>query len=170
MLGLDYFRKIVEIQKPYCSNKKRIINGIQTNGTLLTEEWCRFLAEYNFAVGLSMDGPQELHDLYRVTRDGKPTHDRVMQGYQLLLEQGLTPDILCVVNAHNVRSPNDVYGFFKEIKAAVSQHHRCHDPYRPCQFKHCIGREFRVSGRGDIPFHHKFFGEGLAAFQLRPLL
>ena len=117
LLGLDYFRKIVQIQKPFFTNKRRIINGIQTNGTLLTEEWCRFLAEHNFAIGLSLDGPQKLHDFYRVTKDGTPTHERVMRGYQLLLEQGLTPDILCVVNADNVRFPNDVYGFFKQIKA-----------------------------------------------------
>ena len=117
MLGLDYFRKILEIQKPYSTNKRRIINGIQTNGTLLNDEWCRFLAEHNFSVGLSMDGPGEMHDSHRMTRDGKPTHKQVMQGYNLLVEHGLTPDILCVVNAHNVQSPDEVYGFFKQIKA-----------------------------------------------------
>ena len=115
--GIDYFRKIVEIQKPYLSSKRRIINGMQTNGTLLNETWCRFLAEHNFSVGLSLDGPRELHDFYRVTKDGKPTHEQVMRGYHLLLEQGVTPDILCVVNAHNVQFPDDVYGFFKQIKA-----------------------------------------------------
>jgi len=75
------------------------------------------LAEHKFSVGLSLDGPREIHDSYRVTKDGKPTHEEVMQGYNLLLEQGLTPDILCVVNAHNVQSPDDVYGFFKQINA-----------------------------------------------------
>jgi uncharacterized protein len=117
LLGLDYFRKIIEIQKHYQSAKNRIINGIQTNGTLLTKEWCRFLAEHEFSVGLSLDGPKEIHDTYRVTRDGKPTHKQVMGGYHLLREQGLTPDILCVVNALNAQYPDQVYSFFKEIKA-----------------------------------------------------
>jgi len=117
LLGLDYFRKIVEIQKRFSSSKRRIINGIQTNGTLLTEEWCRFLAKHEFSIGLSLDGPEKMHDSYRVTRDGNPTYKQVMGGYHLLRQQGLTPDILCVVNAHNAQYPDQVYGFFKEIKA-----------------------------------------------------
>jgi uncharacterized protein len=117
LLGLDYFRNIVEVQKPFISNKRHIINGIQSNGTLLTEEWCRFLAENKFSVGLSLDGPREMHDSNRKTIDGKPTHEQVMRGYHLLMDQGLTPDILCVVNADNVQFPDEVYGFFREIKA-----------------------------------------------------
>jgi len=115
ILGLHYFRKIVEIQKRYKPPGKRIVNGIQTNGTLLTEELCRFLAEEGFSVGLSMDGIREMHDKYRITRGGGPTHEHVMQGYSLLRQHKIIPDILCVVNAHNVRHPIEVYRFFKEM-------------------------------------------------------
>ncbi len=117
VLGLDYFRKIVDVQRKVKHPKKRIINGIQTNGTLLTEEWCRFLAKEGFSVGLSLDGPQEMHDRYRITKHGKPTHKQAMRGYHFLRQQGITPDILCVVNVYNVQYPRRVYDFFKEIKA-----------------------------------------------------
>ena len=118
MLGLDYFQKIIDIQKKYQPAKKRILNGIQTNGTLLTEEWCRFFAKHRFSIGLSLDGPEEFHDAYRMSGDGGPTHERAMRGYTLLREHGITPDILCVVNALNVQYPEQVYGFFKQIGAA----------------------------------------------------
>jgi uncharacterized protein len=115
MLGVDYFKKIVTIQKKYKHPKKQILNGIQTNGTLLTEEWCNFLAKERFSIGLSMDGPQELHDIHRLTRGGDPTHEKSMYGYSLLRKHGITPDILCVVNSENVQYPTEVYRFFKEI-------------------------------------------------------
>ena len=117
LLGPDYFRRIVKVQKKHRLAKREILNGIQTNGTLLTEEWCRFLSEENFSVGLSMDGPQEIHDKYRLTKNGAPTHEQTFRGYRLLQQQGITPDILCVVNAHNVQYPSEVYRFFKQIGA-----------------------------------------------------
>lgn len=117
ILGLDYFRKIVELQHKHKPSNQIIANGIQTNGTLLNEEWCRFLAAEKFAVGLSLDGPKEMHDRYRVTKDQKPTFDQAMRGYRLLSQYGIICDILCVVNAYNVQYPNQVYGFFKQIKA-----------------------------------------------------
>ena len=117
VLGLDYFRKIVAIQREHRLSHQRILNGIQTNGTLLDEAWCRFLAAECFAVGLSLDGPQELHDRYRVTRSQKPTHGQAMRGYELLRKHGINCDILCVVNAHNVQHATLVYGFFKQIRA-----------------------------------------------------
>jgi len=116
MLGLDYFRKIVALQHKYQPPGQQIANGMQTNGTLLDEDWCRFLAEECFAVGLSLDGPQEMHDQYRVTKDGRPTHEKVMRGYSLLRKNRVNTDILCVVNAHNVRHPLEVYRFFKQIE------------------------------------------------------
>ena len=72
ILGLDYFRRIVELQRKHNPNNKRILNGIQTNGTLLNDDWCRFFAKEGFAVGLSLDGPKEMHDLFRVTKDHQP--------------------------------------------------------------------------------------------------
>ena len=117
LLGLDYFRRIVELQRRHKPEGLRIINSIQTNGVLLTEDWCRFLAAERFAVGLSIDGPPALHDAYRRTRDGKATHRQVLQGYRLLRRHRVPVDILCVVHDRNVEHPLAVYRFFKEIKA-----------------------------------------------------
>jgi uncharacterized protein len=115
--GLDYFRRIVALQRKHCPPGIRITNGIQTNGLLLDEAWCRFLAAEGFSVGISIDGPQPLHDVYRLTRDGKPSHRQALQGYRLLRRHGVPVDILCVVHDVNVREPAAVYRFFKEIKA-----------------------------------------------------
>lgn len=117
LLGLDYFRKIVALQHKHQPPDRLIANGIQTNGTLLDENWCRFFAEESFAVGLSLDGPKEMHDQYRLTRDRKPTHEQAMRGYRLLQKHQVQADILCVVNAHNVKFPLQVYRFFKQINA-----------------------------------------------------
>lgn len=117
VLGLDFYRRVVELQRRHRPPGKSIVNGIQTNGTLLDEDWCRFLAQEGFAVGLSMDGPPELHDLHRVTKDGKPTHWMTMRGYRLLRKHGVPTEILCVVNAQNVLHPLKVYRFFKQLDA-----------------------------------------------------
>jgi uncharacterized protein len=116
-LGLDYFRKIVALQRKLQPPDRLIVNGIQTNGTLLDEDWCRFFARENFAVGLSLDGPPEMHDRYRVTKDQKPTYKQAIRGYKLLRKHHVYADILCVVNAYNVRFPLQVYRFFKKISA-----------------------------------------------------
>ena len=118
ILGLDYFFRIVELQRKHQSPQQRILNGIQTNGILLNEEWCRFFAAEGFSVGLSLDGPQELHNSFRLTKDEKPTHKDVMRGYKLLQEHNISCDILCVVNAKNVRFPAQIYNFLKEIGAS----------------------------------------------------
>jgi uncharacterized protein len=117
LLGLDYFRKIVALQRQHQPPNQRITNGMQTNGTLLDEEWCRFLAAADFAVGLSLDGPQEMHDRYRITKGQNPSHKQALRGYKLLRQHRIPCDILCVVHAQNVQHPTQVYRFFKEIKA-----------------------------------------------------
>jgi len=115
LLGLDYFRLIVDLQRRHCPAGRTIANGIQTNGTLLDEKWGRFLAAEFFAVGLSLDGPQEMHDRYRTTRDGKGTFDQALRGYEVLRRHGVPTDILCVVSSHNAGHPTEVYRFFKRI-------------------------------------------------------
>jgi uncharacterized protein len=117
LLGLDYFRKIVALQHKYKPPNKNVFNGIQTNGTLLNDEWCRFFAREGFGVGLSLDGPKEIHDQYRVTKDQKSSYEQVMRGYRLLQKHQVNPEILCVVNAYNVQFPLEVYRFFKQINA-----------------------------------------------------
>ena len=118
ILGLDFFRKTVALQRKHEPEGRTIANGLQTNGILLDEEWSRFLAAENFAVGLSLDGPAEMHDFYRLSRDRKPTHERAMRGFELLRKHAVPTDILCVVNAQNVRFPAEVYRFFKRIEAS----------------------------------------------------
>jgi uncharacterized protein len=117
ILGIDYFRRIVELQRVHRPAGKRILNSIQTNGVLLTDEWCRFFAAEKFAVGLSLDGPAALHDAYRVRKDARGTHRQVMQSYRLLRRHRIPVDLLCVVHAQNARRPLEVYRFFKEIEA-----------------------------------------------------
>jgi uncharacterized protein len=117
ILGVDYFSQIVELQRKHGPAGKRIVNGIVTNGTLLDEEWCRFLAAEDFAVGLSLDGPRELHDRYRVTKGQKPTHEQVLRAFELLKRYRVPCDILCVVHDANVGHPERVYRFFKELGA-----------------------------------------------------
>jgi len=117
-LGVDFFRRAVELERRHRPAGWRIRNGIQTNGVLLDEEWCRFLAAEGFTVGLSLDGPAGLHDPYRITRGGHSTHRQAMRGYELLRKHGVATDILCVVHNLNVSQPLTVYRFFREIGAS----------------------------------------------------
>ena len=115
ILGVEYFRRIVELQRKHRPPGREILNGMQTNGTLLDEEWCRFLAAEGFYVEISMDGPKELHDRYRITKGKQSTHKRVLQSFRLLKRHRVPCDMLCVVHHQNVRQPTAVYRFFKEI-------------------------------------------------------
>ena len=117
VLGLDYFRRIVALQRKHLPAGRRATNGMQTNGTLIDDRWCRFLARERFSVGLSLDGPEEMHDEYRVTKRGNVTYKQAMRGYRLLRKYKIPCDILCVVSAANVQNPLRVYRFFKEIRA-----------------------------------------------------
>lgn len=117
LAGLAFYRKAVDLQKRMLPQGKRLLNGIQTNGTLLDEEWCQFLARENFLAGISIDGPEELHDLHRKDRHGNGTFNEVLRGYQLLRQYGVTTEILCVVNAFNAGYPLETYRFFKALGA-----------------------------------------------------
>jgi uncharacterized protein len=117
LLGLDYFQRIVSLQRKHQPRNKRIFNGMQTNGILLDDKWCRFLAAEGFGVGLSLDGPPELHDRYRITRGGEPTHRQAVHAFEHLKRCGITCDILCAVHDQNVRYALPVYQYFKEIGA-----------------------------------------------------
>ncbi len=115
LAGIDFFRSAVTLQKKYCPPGKRIINGIQTNGTLINEEWCRFFDRENFIVGLSMDGPEKYHDRFRRGRDGEGSFAKVLNGFDLLVMHGIDPEILCVVNSVNSPYPLEVYDFFRQL-------------------------------------------------------
>jgi uncharacterized protein len=119
VLGVDYFREIVEVERRLCPPGRTIANGLQTNGTLLDDEWGRFLAAEGFSVGLSLDGPREIHDRHRLTRDGRSSFDAAMRGRDVLHRFGVPTDILCVVAASSAGRPLDVYGFFRGIGAST---------------------------------------------------
>ena len=114
LLGIDYFRSVVALQEKYAGGKK-VTNTIQTNGTLFTDDWCRFFKKHDFLVGLSIDGPRKLHDKYRVKGNGQPTFDKVMSGLTLLKKHRVSFNTLTVINAHNSLRPLEVYRFLKNI-------------------------------------------------------
>jgi pyruvate-formate lyase-activating enzyme len=120
-LGVDYFRRIVALQHKHAPPGRKVMNGIQTNGTLLDEAWCRFLAEHKFFVGLSLDGTRALHDAYRLTKGGQPTHGRVVQALRLLQRHRIPTDTLCVVHDRNAGHPLEVYRYLREIGADYIQ-------------------------------------------------
>ena len=117
LAGIEFYQNAVAIQKQYLPTGKKLVNGIQTNGTLIDEEWCRFLSKENFLVGISLDGTEELHNQFRTNRKGDGTFQMVINGLMLLQQYGITFEILCVVNAINVKYPTEVYRFFKELGA-----------------------------------------------------
>lgn len=114
MRPLSFYKKALEFQRKYAGGRN-IANSIQTNGTLLTDEWCRFLKENNWLVGISIDGLQEFHDEYRRTRQGQATWFKVMQGIRLLKKHGVEWNAMAVVNDFNADYPLEFYHFFKEI-------------------------------------------------------
>ena len=111
--SIDFYRKALSLQQKYAGDR-RIDNVIQTNGTLLTDEWCEFFAQNHWLVGISIDGPQPDHDHYRLTAAGKPSWKKVMQGIKLLKKHGVEWNAMAVVNAYNANHPLEFYRFFKE--------------------------------------------------------
>lgn len=114
MRPLSFYKRAVELQKQYAGGR-HIDNSIQTNGTLLNDEWCKFFKENNFLVGISIDGPQEFHDEYRRDKMGRPSFHRVMKGIELLKKHEVEFNCMAVVNDYNVDYPIEFYNFFKEI-------------------------------------------------------
>ncbi len=118
LMGLDFFRRAVEYQAEYRKPGMTVLNTIQTNGILLDDEWGRFFRQHRFLVGLSLDGPRELHDAYRVDRGGQGTFDRVMDGLRTLQEHGVDFNILTTVNAANAEHALQVYRFLRDEAGA----------------------------------------------------
>ena len=120
MRPISFYKKAMTLEKRYAGGRQ-IDNCIQTNGTLLTDEWCEFFKENNFLVGVSIDGPQEFHDEYRRTRSGKPSFQKVMNGIQLLNKHGVEWNALAVINDFNADYPLEFYHFFKDIHCKYIQ-------------------------------------------------
>jgi len=115
LAGLAFFEKLVEFQKRYGRNGHQISNSMQTNGILLDENWCRHFREYEWLIGLSMDGPPEINDRYRYHKDGRASGQRVLQSLELLQKHGVQFNVLCVVSKANVGKARELYRFFKRL-------------------------------------------------------
>jgi uncharacterized protein len=113
LLGIDFFRRVIELQKPF-AGQKTITNSLQTNGTLLTDEWCQFLKKNNFMVGISLDGPKDIHDRYRRDRKDNGSFDQVMRGLRLLQGHEVDYNVLACVARDMAKQPIEIYRFLKE--------------------------------------------------------
>lgn len=115
LAGLDFFRKAVTFQKAHMTADRTIRNGIQTNGTLITDEWGRFLSREGFYAGVSVDGPEKYHNLARTRTGGKGTFKEVIRGLEILKRHNVPHELLCVVSNHNVSAPLEIYGFLRDL-------------------------------------------------------
>ena len=120
LMGLDFYKKAVELQKVYAGDKK-IENSFQTNGTRLDADWCKFFKDNNFLVGISIDGEEHNHDHFRRTRSGRPTFRKVMKGIELLHKYNVEFNTLSVVNSYNVHFASETYRFLKRIGSGFMQ-------------------------------------------------
>jgi len=121
LMGVDFFRRAVELQKQYARPGMTIGNGLQTNGTLLDDEWGRFLREENFLVGISIDGPKELHNRYRLDARGRGTFEEVMGGLEVLQRHKVEYNVLTVVQGDNAEHPREVYDFIADTGTTFLQ-------------------------------------------------
>ncbi len=143
LLGLPFFRRVVELQQKHLPPGRTVSNDLQTNGTLLDDAWGQFLADNGFLVGLSIDGPKALHDAYRVTKKGAPTFSEVMRGARVLTRHGVTFSTLTVVHRNNATEPERVYRFLRDDLG--SKH---------MQFIPCVeARAFEQAAPSDLPEH-----------------
>lgn len=120
--NLDFYRMAMDLQRRYAGGRA-IENCLQTNGTLLNDEWCAFLRNNHWLVGISIDGPQEFHDEYRRNRAGKPSFLSVMRGIRLLQRHGVEWNAMAVVNDYNVEYPDEFYNFFRDIGCEIGRAH-----------------------------------------------
>ena len=114
LMGVDFYRKAIQFQEKYSRPGMSFENTMQTNGTLLDDEWCEFFKQNNFLIGLSLDGPRHLHDLYRVDKGGRPTFDKVMRGLRFLQKHGVDYNILVTVNRVTGDHPKEIYRFLRD--------------------------------------------------------
>jgi uncharacterized protein len=118
LMGLDFYRRALELAEKYRRPGMSFLHTMQTNGTLLDDEWAAFFKENNYLIGISLDGPRELHDVYRLDKGGRPTFDRVMRGVRLLQKHGVEFNVLTTVNRVNGDYPLEVYRFLRDEVSA----------------------------------------------------
>ncbi len=143
LAGLDFFKKLVEFEKKYNVKNVTINNAIQTNGMVIDDEWSKFLAENNFLVGISLDGPKDIHDLMRYDARGEGTYNRVMNTISLFNRHGVEYNILFVVNSYVARHAGKIYNFFKKNNFTYLQFIPCLDPLdeEPGNYEHSLTPE-----------------------------
>jgi uncharacterized protein len=120
MAGLEYYRKAIGFQQKYAGGKT-IINSLQTNGTLLNADWCRFFHDHNFLIGISIDGPRDIHDAFRVNKAGRPTFDKVMAGISQMVQYRVEYNTLSVINIKSEGRGAEVYRFLKSVGSRFMQ-------------------------------------------------
>lgn len=114
LMGLPFYERAIELEKKY-GRGQTVGNGLQTNGILLTRDWARFLRKYDWLVGLSIDGPEHIHNRYRLDKGGKGTHQRVVDNARMLLDNDLATNVLCCLTDYSVQFPDELYNYFKEL-------------------------------------------------------
>jgi uncharacterized protein len=129
---ISFYRKALALQKKY-GRGRQIDNSLQTNGTLLNDEWCRFFKDNNFLIGISIDGPEHCHDVYRKNKGGKATFSKVMHGVELLQKHNVEFNTLSVINNYNVDFPLEIYNFFKQIGSHYMQFSPIVERIRLCE-------------------------------------
>ena len=139
LLGLEYFRTIVSLQRQYKPDRRTFSNGLQTNGLLIYDAWADFFAKERFSVGLSLDGPPEFHDVFRKTADGRPTQSRVVQAFGLLKKRRVFCNILCVLHSVNTPEPDALYDYFRNIGVSYIQFLPLVGEGKPCAKPEEIG-------------------------------
>jgi uncharacterized protein len=115
LAGLPFFEKLVEYQKQYGRDGQSVSNALQTNGTLLDKNWCDLFKSYDWLIGLSLDGPEEINDKYRFNKEGRGTWRRVMQSLELMKKERVEFNVLCVLNSANVEKPRELYKFYRGL-------------------------------------------------------
>lgn len=139
MMGLDFFRKAVEFEQRYGRPGQSVGNGIQTNGLLIDDDWCHFFNQYSFLVGLSLDGPEHIHDKYRFTKGGRPSWKKVSDSAKRLLDKGVAVNALIVVNDYSAQFAQEIYQYHKDMG------------FEFMQFIPCVETDFQDTGKA-APF------------------
>jgi len=125
LMGVDFFRQAVKYMEKYGKDGLMVSNGLQTNGTLLNDEWGEFLAKYNFLVGISIDGPKDIHDKSRFTGSGSGSHQMVMNGLDAMKRHNVEYNVLTLVSSANADNPIQIYNYLKELEVNYHQYIEC---------------------------------------------
>jgi len=149
LCGLDFFRRAIEYQKKFGRSGQVVANSLQTNGILLNDEWCRFFAEYKFLVGLSLDGPPDVHNHYRRFADGRDSHEYTLRAARLMEKHGVEFNILAVVNDYSARHARRIYQYFRE------------QGFTYLQFIPCVERDPRTGGPAHFSVPPEAYGDFL---------